>query len=148
MQGAALLLLVIASLCGLAMGWLLAKSRAAAVSAGSESLLRARQEEICGLRSALEAREAELSAERCAGALAREEGAELRGQMAAERRASEEKLQVLVDVEKNLKVSFEALAASALDATAGDYWGWRRRRWVGSRRRRRRSWRRRSRRLR
>ncbi len=118
MQGAALLLLVIASLCGLAMGWLLAKSRAAAVSAGSESLLRARQEEICGLRSALEAREAELSAERCAGALAREEGAELRGQMAAERRASEEKLQVLVDVEKNLKVSFEALAASALDANS------------------------------
>ena len=118
MQGATLLLLLVGCLVGLAIGWLMARSRAESVSAGARELLRAREEEVAGVRTTLGARESELAVERSAGAAAREESAALRAQMLAERRSGEERLQALVDVEKNLKTSFEALAASALDANS------------------------------
>lgn len=118
MQGATLLLLLVGCLVGLAIGWLMARSRAEAVSAGARELLRAREEEVAGVRTTLGARESELAVERSAGAAAREEAAALRAQMLAEQRSGEERLQALVDVEKNLKTSFEALAASALDANS------------------------------
>lgn len=118
MQGATLLLLLVGCLVGLAIGWLVARSRAEAVGAGARELLRAREEEVAGVRTALGAREWELAAERSAGAAAREEAAALRAQMLAEQRSGEERLQALVDVERNLKTSFEALAASALDANS------------------------------
>lgn len=118
MQSTVLLPLLLGCLFGLAIGWLLAKSRVAAASATSEGLLGAKEVEISGLREALSVREAELAGERCASSAAREDAAALRAQMVAEKRAVDEKLQALVDVRENLKTSFEALAANALDANS------------------------------
>ncbi len=118
MQSAAVLQLVVGCLIGVAFGWLLARARAVAAAASVSSLLRAREEEIAGLRGALAAGVSELSSERGAAAAAREEAAALRAQLASEGRAAEEKLQALVDVEKNLKATFENLAITALDANS------------------------------
>ncbi|GAC1363524.1 MAG: DNA recombination protein RmuC [Acidobacteriaceae bacterium] len=80
--------------------------------------MQAKEGEIAGLRVALASREQELVKERGAGSAAREEVAGLRAQMHAEGTAAEERLRALLDVEKNLKASFEAMAANALDANS------------------------------
>lgn len=118
MQSMAFMIVGIGALAGVAMGWLLARGRAAAGSAGSSSLMRTKEDEICALRGTLAGREADLALERRAASAAREEAAGLRAQMMAETRAADEKLQALLDVEKNLKASFEAMAANALDANS------------------------------
>ena len=118
MEVATMLVLIVGCGVGLAVGWLVARSRAAAAGAAARTLMGAREEEIRGLRRALERLEGELNEERRSGSAAREETAGLRAQMLAEGRAAEQRLQALMDVETNLKSSFEALAASALDANS------------------------------
>ncbi len=113
-----MLLLVVGCVLGLAVGWLLGRGRATVAGAGLRSLLGAREQEISGLRGVLGGIEGELAVERRATAMAREEAAGLRAQLLAEERAAEQKVQALVDVERNLKSSFEAMAASALDANS------------------------------
>lgn len=111
-------MLLLGGVVGFAVGWLLSRGRAGAERASSKATLSVREQELTGLRSIVAVREGELAQERVAGALAREDAAGLRAQVAAEKRAAEEKLQALMDVEKNLKASFEALAANALDANS------------------------------
>lgn len=118
MQSTTVMILVVGALAGFLLGWLLAKSRAAAVSACSTILLGVKEQEISGLRAVLAGRDNELAIERGAVSAARESAAALQAQVLAENRAADERLQALIDVEKNLKVSFEGLAASALDANS------------------------------
>lgn len=113
-----IVILLAVALAGFTLGWLLAWSRAAAGNASLTTLLGAKEREICGLRGELGTREQELALERSASSAGREEAAGLRAQMASENRAADERLQALIDVEKNLKTSFEALAANALDANS------------------------------
>ena len=103
---------------GWLLGWLLAWSRASARNASSTALLGAKDKEIHGLRGDLDTRDHELALERSATSAAREEVAGLRAQLLSENRAADDRLQALLDVEKNLKSSFEALAANALDANS------------------------------
>jgi len=95
-----------------------AQSRAAAVRARFETQGLLREEELQRARGAQSNAEAELARERCACAAAKEEAAALRAQNLAEQRAANERVQALVDMERSLKESFQALAASALDANS------------------------------
>lgn len=113
-----ILLLLVGCAVGVALAWCWWSMRATALRVSSESLLAAKDKEIAELRNAAGARERDLTMERNGAAAAREEAAGLRAQMAAEQRSAAEKLQALQDVEKSLKTSFEALAASALDANS------------------------------
>ena len=108
--------------------WLLASSRAAQARAEMQARNAAREAEIAGLLQRIAAQEEtlfarsrefderlrEMVAVREAGEQARVELASLQARVAAEQRATEEKIQSLKDVETNLKESFQALAASAL----------------------------------
>jgi len=80
-------------------------------------LARAREESLAKQR-AIEETGRELESVRASGEQARVEAAGLRARLEAEQKAAAEKIQALVDVEKNLKTSFEALAANALDANS------------------------------
>jgi DNA recombination protein RmuC len=95
---------------GALVAWLIGNARAQGTRA-----------ELAGLRKTIEereqilkAREEELRGEREAGKVAGEELAGVRAKL----EATGEKIQALMDVEKSLKTSFEALAASALDANS------------------------------
>ncbi len=106
-------------------GWLLVNGRAQGSRGMVAAQMAAKEAEAAGLRSTLQgreqaliAKEQELAAERGLAATAREENAGLRARLETEQRATEEKIQALVNVETSLKTSFEALAASALDANS------------------------------
>src|SRR5664280_1580106 len=100
---------------GAVVAWLIANGRAQ----GASAELAARESELAGLRTLIEekelgltAKEDELRAERERGRAAGEELAGVRAKL----EATGEKIQALMNVEMSLKTSFEALAASALDA--------------------------------
>ncbi len=109
---------VLGAVVGGTLGWLVAKGRAAAVTAGIAERVAAREAETSTVRSLLEMREREISVERGLLSTSKQETAALRAQLAAEQKASEEKLQDLKDVGTNLKASFETLAVDALDANS------------------------------
>ncbi len=101
-------------LAGAIAGWLIANGRAHGVRKELEALRRSLQEREQAFKSADE----ELKRERTQHQSVREELAALRAKMEAEQRSADEKVQALLTVEKNLKASFESLAASALDANS------------------------------
>jgi DNA recombination protein RmuC len=117
--------IVVGIVVGAALAWLFANSRAAQDRAVAEAQRAAREAELASLRETLAARDRslddrarELAAVRDASEQARVEAASLRAQIEAEQRATEQKIQALKDVETNLKQSFEAMAANALDANS------------------------------
>src|SRR5215469_9133724 len=117
--------LIVGIVVGAVVAWLFASSRAAQFRAVSEAQRAARESELAALKETLAARDRsladrdrELAAVRDASEQARVEAASLRAQIEAEQRATEEKIRALKDVETNLKQSFEAMAANALDANS------------------------------
>lgn len=117
--------LIVGIVVGAVVAWLFANSRAAQFRAVAEAQRAAREAELASLRETLAARDRslddrarELAAVRDASEQARVEAASLRAQIEAEQRATEQKIQALKDVETNLKQSFEAMAANALDANS------------------------------
>lgn len=117
--------LIVGIVVGAVVAWLLPNSRAAQDRAVAEAQRAAREAELAGLRETLAARDRslddrarELAAVRDASEQARVEAASLRAQIEAEQRSTEQKIQALKDVETNLKQSFEAMAANALDANS------------------------------
>ncbi len=105
--------------------WLVANGRAQAARGIAQAERKSREEEAARLREELAAREqtisqreVELTAERRDAGASRVQAAALEARLQAEQQAANEKIQALMDVEKNLKASFEALAANALDANS------------------------------
>jgi len=125
MQEMTIVLFVMGCVVGAVVGWLVAGGRAqsaltaaqAQLAVRDEGLARAREESLAKQR-AIEETGRELESVRASGEQARVEAAGLRARLEAEQKAAAEKIQALVDVEKNLKTSFEALAANALDANS------------------------------
>lgn len=125
MQEMMIVWFVIGCAAGGAVGWLIAHSRAQIARASAVAQAAAMQTEINGLREGaaakdklLEANARELESVRASAEAARVEAAALRSEMQTQRTATDEKIQALMNVEKNFKSSFEALAASALDANS------------------------------
>jgi DNA recombination protein RmuC len=115
----------IGCLAGGVVAWLLGSTRVHRAKASSEAQLAARDAEVAGLRESLVVRDRaiegkirELDAARMAGEAARLEAGRFAERLEAEQKAAEEKIRALVDVEKSLKTSFQALAADALDANS------------------------------
>ena len=98
---------------GVLLGWLIENGRMQGVRAEMVALRRLIEEKD----HVLESKEKELRAEREASKAASEELAGVRAKL----EATGEKIQALMDLESNLKTSFEALAASALDANSGRF---------------------------
>lgn len=112
---------VVGCVAGAVVGWLIVNSRMQSVRAVAATQVAARDGELAGLREesrakgrAIEENARELETVRTLGEEARVEAAGLRARLDAEKKASDEKIQALVDVETSLKTSFQALAASAL----------------------------------
>ncbi|WP_263367244.1 DNA recombination protein RmuC [Edaphobacter bradus] len=110
---------------GVVIGWLVVNGRVQAARAVAQADRALREKEATHLRETLAAREQslalrekELAEERRAAAAARESAAALRAELETGQKAADEKIQNLLEVEKNLKASFDALAASALDANS------------------------------
>ncbi|MEO6909425.1 MAG: DNA recombination protein RmuC [Edaphobacter sp.] len=110
---------------GAVVGWLLANSKEQSARAVAAAQLEARDAEAADLRVGLAAKDQvivekdrELDAARDAGGTARVEAAGLRAQLLAEQKATGDKLLALKDMEESLKTSFQALAASALNANS------------------------------
>lgn len=118
MQIVTIFICLFAGVCGAVVGWFAAhrSQSGAAASLRNElltrdAMLREGREEISGLRSRVE--------EECRShANSREALAAANARMEAEGKASTEKLNVLLQVETNLKETFQALAVSALDANS------------------------------
>ena len=105
--------------------WLIANSRSQGARAGAEARVMARETEIAGLRDGMAAKDRvieekvrEVEVSRMGAEAARLEAGKLLERLEAEQKAAEEKIRALVDVEKSLKTSFQALAADALDANS------------------------------
>ena len=116
---------VVGCVAGGVVAWLMGSTRVHRARASSEAQLAARDAEVAGLREglgvrdrAIEEKVRELDAARTAGEAARLEAGRLMERLEAEQKAGEEKIRALVDVEKSLKTSFQALAADALDANS------------------------------
>ncbi|WP_433967142.1 hypothetical protein [Tunturiibacter gelidiferens] len=135
--------------------WLIRSSRSQLERTAAEARAVVREAEVAGLREGVaakdrlieeKAREVETLRKEAEGA--RLEAGRLLERLQAEQKAAEEKIQALIDVEKSLKTSFQALAGKRWMRTASDWWRWQRASWISSRWSLRRIWRRRSRRLR
>ena len=110
---------------GAVVTWFIAGSRMQLASTVAQAERKSREEEALRLRESLSLREQaltqrdeELAAARKEAGEARVLAASLEATQRAEQQATNEKIQALMDVEKNLKASFEALAANALDANS------------------------------
>ncbi|WP_188759584.1 DNA recombination protein RmuC [Edaphobacter acidisoli] len=110
---------------GVLIGWLIANTRARSAHAVMAARIAAMEAEARAFRDSNDAKEklidkqsGELDDVRQAAEAARVDAAGLRSQIEAERKATNEKIQALVNVETSLKASFEALAANALDANS------------------------------
>lgn len=118
MQSSSLVFLFVGLLVGIAAAWLLANARHGRASGMLAERLAARERELETLNRRLEDREDRLAKEQTACRSASEEVAGLRSRLEAEQRATQEKLDAMIAVEKSLKDSFEALAATALDGNS------------------------------
>jgi DNA recombination protein RmuC len=105
--------------------WLMANVRSQGMRAAAEARVMAREAEVAGLREGLAAKDRviedkvrEMETLRGGAEAARLEAGRLLERLQAEQKAAEDKVQALVDVEKSLKTSFQALAADALDANS------------------------------
>ncbi len=105
--------------------WLIRGSRSHADRAAAEARVAAREAEVVGLREGVAGRDRlieekmrEVEALRTAAEAARLEAGRLLERLEAEQRAADDKVRVLVEVEKSLKTSFQALAGEALDANS------------------------------
>lgn len=121
MQEWIILWFVVGCAVGAAVSWLIVNGR----SQGMRTAAAAQDAEMARLRELLTTREQQLERndqdlvkERGIAAAAREDAAGLRAKMLAEQESTKEKIQALIDVEKSLKESFAALAASALNANS------------------------------
>jgi DNA recombination protein RmuC len=105
--------------------WLIASTRSQLARAAAEAALAASGIEAAGLRDGLAARDRALEEKmreadvlRASAEEARLEAGRLLERLKAEQNATEEKVRALMDVEKSLKTSFQALAGEALDANS------------------------------
>jgi len=121
MQAMTIVWFVVGCFAGAVVVWLLMNSRMQSVHAVAATHLETRDAEAVRLREELAAKDrviAETAREvetlRATGEAARLEAGKLQARLDAEKVAADEKIQALIDVEKNLKTSFQALAASAL----------------------------------
>jgi DNA recombination protein RmuC len=118
MSATQLMLLVTGMVLGAVTGWFISRAHGrAAIAAGAERL-SAREREVASFKESLAGREQELSSANRDCASAREEVAALRAQIEAVQKGSDEKLNALLDVDKNLRESFKSLAGEALDANS------------------------------
>ena len=106
--------LAAAALLGWAVGWHLARSRAAVETSALAERLRAGEDALAHARTELFAREGQLERLREESGELRAEGARLETRLHDERRAGEEKLALLQQAEKQLREAFQALSAEAL----------------------------------
>jgi DNA recombination protein RmuC len=104
---------VVGCVAGALVAWLVVNGHAQGVHAELVGIRKLAEEKEQSLAN----KEEELRAEREANKVAGEELAGMRAKL----EATGEKIQTLMDVEHNLKTSFEALAASALDANSGRF---------------------------
>ena len=100
--------------------WLIMSSQSQAMRAAAEARVVAREAEVVGLREGIAAKDRlieekgrEVEALRVAAEAARLDAGRLLERLEAEQRAAEEKIAALMDVEKSLKTSFQALAAAS-----------------------------------
>src|SRR5215469_18721132 len=120
-----IVLFAVGCVVGFAVGWLIANSRSQSALSAVRTQLAIREEALAQAREESQAKQRaveesakELETVRGLGERARVEAAALQARLETEKKAADEKTQALADVEKNLKASFEALAASALDANS------------------------------
>lgn len=106
--------IVLICLACLLVGWWYEKSRAQAARSLAQAEVARLREALAERERTLNLREQDLAAERRNAAAAREETAALRAKL----EAADGQIQRLIDVEQNLKTSFEALAVNALDANS------------------------------
>src|SRR5215469_8642447 len=106
-------IVLIAPACLLA-GWWYEKSRAQAARSLAQADVARLREALAERERTLGLREQDLAEERKNAATAREDAAALRAKL----EAAGEQIQKITDVEQNLKTSFQALAADALDANS------------------------------
>jgi DNA recombination protein RmuC len=105
--------------------WLIGSGRSQGLRAAAEARVMAREAEVVGLREGIAAKDhlieekaREVETLRAGAEAARVEAGRLMERLEAEQRAAEEKIRALMDVEKSLKTSFQALAVEALDANS------------------------------
>jgi DNA recombination protein RmuC len=116
---------VVGCVAGGVVGWLVVNSRAQTARVVAASQLAMRDAELVRLREDLAASGREIEIQKMelvdsgtAGEAARLEAGRLKERLDAEEKATAEKIQALMGVEKSLKESFQALAADALDANS------------------------------
>lgn len=112
---------IVGAVVGLAVGWLLAQSRAAAPLAAERARLEERDAEVKRLQAEAKRLEDELAVKeealqkvRAEVGTLREEGARLTTELEQQRLAAAEKLAVLAQAEKQFREAFQALSAEAL----------------------------------
>ena len=118
MQTSGIIFLLSGLIAGAVAAWMLAKSHAQSGLAVFQERLLGRDRELADLALRLAQRDDALGQERSACSAAQAEVAGLKAQIARDHIATEDKLNALIAVENNLKQSFDALAASALDANS------------------------------
>lgn len=111
----AVLVCSVALLVGLAIGWRVGSNNG---RAPLESELRLKDQLLLQTQDALKESDQRLQEEQTRSAAAREAVAASNAQLASEQKTSAEKIAALLEVEKNLKTTFESLAANALDANS------------------------------
>ena len=118
MQSMGIVFLLVGLVVGGLAAWLLAKALIGSETGILRERIAARERDLAALTETVSLRERSLAEEQSACGAARAEVAGLKAQLASEQKATQEKLENLIAVEKSLKDSFEALAASALDANS------------------------------
>jgi DNA recombination protein RmuC len=103
---------------GIVLGWLAGNRRSGQGLAASTVELRTKEEQLAQIRADVAGLRKQLEDECREHADNRAVLAGVRAAAESERRSSEEKLAALLQVEKNLKDTFQSLAASALDANS------------------------------
>ena len=116
---------VVGSVVGGVIALLIGNSRFQGIRSATEARAMARETEIAGLRDGIAAKDRvieekarEVEALRGTAEAARLEAGRLLERLGAEQRAAEERIHALMDMEKSLKTSFQALAGEALDANS------------------------------
>lgn len=103
---------------GIAFGWLVGSRSSGQVVVASEVELRSKDEQLKQIREEVASLRNQLDVERHDHANSRALLAGVQAKAESERTSAEEKLTALLQVEKNLKDTFQSLAASALDANS------------------------------
>jgi DNA recombination protein RmuC len=125
MEAMTIVWFVLGCVVGGVIAWLIRGGRSQGDRAAAETRLVAREAEVAVLREGaaakdrlLEEKAREVETLRVEAEAARLEAGRLLERLRGEQKAAEEKIQALVDVEKSLKTSFQALAGEALDANS------------------------------